>query len=374
MRPAVIVRKGILCVALIVGGWGGCSFTPAGKGNSGAGGNGNTTGLGNFGGTNTGTGNQTGAGNSGGGTECGEVDMPSSKLPPDILIVLDRSGSMQQDPATGQNCNTPGCSKWDQTTSAINMVLGQTDTTVNWGLKLFGSSSGCTVNAMTEVPVATMNAMAMQNRIGMTTPGSSTPTRAAVEVATTYLQGLTTMPNPKFLLVATDGSPNCPANCSGNTCMTTTNPAEEQAVVDAITTANTAGFKTFVVGVATASDPDADMTLTNMANAGGVPRAGTPPYYPVASQADLVTALGQIVTVAGSCTFQVPNPPTNDGTTSRGDIAVKGDGTVIPQDANNGWTYADPSMMSINLNGSACDSVKAGTTTAVSIVFHCHVP
>jgi hypothetical protein len=372
MRPADILRKGIWCTALVVGA---CSFNvPKGSSGTGASSGLGTGGIGNFGGSSSGANSgQGGLGNAGGGMECGEVDMPSSKLPPDILIVLDRSGSMQQDPTTGQNCTTPGCSKWDQVTSAINMVLSQTDTSVNWGLKLFGSSSGCTVTNQTEVPIAAMNSMPVANRIAMTTPGSSTPTRAAVQIGTTYLMSLTD-PNQKFLLVATDGSPNCPANCSGNTCMTTPNPAEEQAVVDAITTANTAGFKTFVVGVATASDPDADMTLTNMANAGGVPRAGTPPYYPVASQADLVTALGQIVTVAGSCTFQVPNPPTNDGTTSRGDIAVKGDGTIIPQDANNGWTYSNPQMTSVDLHGSACDMVKAGQISAVSIVFHCHVP
>jgi hypothetical protein len=254
------------------------------------------------------------------------------------------------------------------------MVLGQTDTTVNWGLKLFGSNNGCTVTAPPEVPVAAMNSTPVANRIGMTMPGSSTPTRAAIQAAQTYLTGLTD-PNTKFILVATDGSPNCPANCTGGACMTTPNPTEEQAVVDAITAANTAGFKTFVVGIATASDADADMTLTNMANAGGVPRAGqTPPYYPIASQAELVTALGQIITVAGSCTFQVPNPPTNDGTTSRGDIAVKGDGTIIPQDANNGWTYSNANMTSVDLHGSACDAVKAGTVSMVSIVFHCHVP
>jgi hypothetical protein len=160
--------------------------------------------------------------------------------------------------------------------------------------------------------------------------------------------------------------------------MTTPNPTEEQAVVDAITAANTAGFKTFVVGIATSSDADADMTLTNMANAGGVPRAGTPPYYPVASQAELVTALGQIVTVAGSCTFQVPNPPTTDGTTSRGDIAVKGTqgGTTsdIPPNTPDGWVYGNNMQTTVVLQGAACDAVKNGTITMVSIVFHCHVP
>ena len=43
-------------------------------------------------------------------------------------------------------------------------------------------------------------------------------------------------------------------------------------------------------------------------------------------------------------------------------------------DANNGWTFTDAKMTSINLHGSACDSVTVGTTTSVTIVFNCHIP
>ena len=48
--------------------------------------------------------------------------------------------------------------------------------------------------------------------------------------------------------------------------------------------------------------------------------------------------------------------------------------TDIPMDANNGWTFTDANMTSINLHGSACDSVMAGTTSSVTIVFNCHIP
>jgi hypothetical protein len=290
--------------------------------------------------------------------------------------VLDRSGSMNQDPTTGMNCTTPGCSKWDQTAGALTQVVTATDATVNWGLKLFGSNtSGCTVNANPEVGIAANNATPVNNQIGTTQRGSNTPTRAGVQAATTYLRGLTTQ-NPKFILLATDGSPNCPAGCSGNACQTTPNAAEEAAVVQAVTDAATAGFKVFVVGIATASDPDADMTLSNMAIAGGVPRMGaTPPYYPVASQQELVDALNAIITIAGSCTFPVPEPPTPDGTTSRDKIVVNADNTTtIPNDATNGWTYTDASHTQIELHGSYCDSVMAGTISTVTIIFKCIVP
>ena len=98
MNPSNIVRVGAVCAALVVGA---CGFSPSGQGNPGSGassgsGTGNTTGLGNFGGSSSGQGGLTGQG---GGMQCGAVDRPSTKLPPDILIVLDASGSMNEDSA-----------------------------------------------------------------------------------------------------------------------------------------------------------------------------------------------------------------------------------------------------------------------------------
>src|SRR2546422_8505424 len=51
--------------------------------------------------------------------ECGvQTFMPRPNLPPDLLIVLDRSFSMTDPPAAG------GASKWMQVTMAIDSVLG----------------------------------------------------------------------------------------------------------------------------------------------------------------------------------------------------------------------------------------------------------
>ena len=128
MNPSNIVRVGAVCAALVVGA---CGFSPSGQGTPGSGassgsGTGNTTGLGNFGGSSSGQGGLTGQG---GGMQCGSVDRPSAKLPPDILIVLDASGSMNEDSANA-SC-TGGCganSKWALLTPALNQVVMQTET------------------------------------------------------------------------------------------------------------------------------------------------------------------------------------------------------------------------------------------------------
>ena len=59
-------------------------------------------------------------------------------------------------------------------TAAINQVVSQTETEVNWGLKLFADAGGaCGVSLNVAVGVAPMNAAAIERR----SPGG--PTRAA---------------------------------------------------------------------------------------------------------------------------------------------------------------------------------------------------
>src|SRR5947207_10741481 len=108
----------------------------------------------------------------------------------------------------------------------------------------------------------------------------------------------------------------------------------------------------------------ADTTLSSMATAGGKPRNGTPPYYPVAVGADLVAALKAIGTQVVSCSFTIPPPP------DPSNIAVDADGKRVPKDPTNGWEYG-PNMTSIVLNGSWCTGLQNATITNVQTIFAC---
>jgi len=157
--------------------------------------------------------------------------------------------------------------------------------------------------------------------------------------------------------------------CSGNTAC---QASDMNGAISAVTDAATAGFPTFVVGIATTSDPTSDATLTGMANAGGKPRAGTPSYYPVMNQADLVAALNAIVVIAGTCVFTVPPPPNND--TDQMHIGVTINGTEIPQDKNhtNGWDFSGTNQVTVY--GSNCNAIMSGNPPPmVQIVFKCSV-
>src|SRR4051794_27227594 len=94
------------------GAGGGVGGGPGGTGSGGATGGGTGGGAGGGG---QGSGGGTGGGGGGGSMNCGEQNFMLVKgLPPDLLIVLDRSGSMDLSPPSG------GGSKWTQMTAAIN--------------------------------------------------------------------------------------------------------------------------------------------------------------------------------------------------------------------------------------------------------------
>jgi Mg-chelatase subunit ChlD len=320
------------------------------------------------------TGGQGGLAGQGGSISCGTVERPLSLLAPDILLVQDASGSMNED-AMNFSC-VNGCgpnSKWALMTPAIGQVVSETDTQVNWGLKLFAEMGACGVLPTVAVNIAPANAGAIAAALaartdpsGNVSNGSSTPTRAAENAAVAYLTSLTS-PNPKFIVLATDGQPNCPA--TGN--MSNDDTA---GAIAAVAAAASAGIPTFVVGISAGGVPEAALNM--MAVAGGYPQVGQPTqYYPVTSAAEFAAVLRSLVVMANTCTASIPPPPTNDGTTSRANIGVKvttSAGTVeIPQSATNGWTYTDASMMSLRLNGTVCDQVRAGTVVAITIVYRC---
>ena len=140
---------------------------------------------------------------------CGNVPFGVKPGPADVLIVLDKSGSMAMAP-NGSNCgagSAANCSKWVQVTDAINTVVGQTPG-VNWGLKFFATAAGCGVNAGAEVPVGPGTAPMIAAAIAANGPASSTPTTAAELAAGAYMATLTDT-NKKFILLATDGQPTC---------------------------------------------------------------------------------------------------------------------------------------------------------------------
>ncbi len=297
------------------------------------------------------------------GDACPQNNFMANNLPPDLLIVLDRSGSMNQDSTGAMLMAGDPNTKWALMTAAIKSVVMQSQASVNWGLKFFGTgTSGCAVANVTAVDPATMTAAAIISAIDAPAnqPGTSTPTRAAEISAGNYMAGRTNA-NPKYILLATDGEPNCAAGGGGGG-----NATDGPGAIAAVTTVAGMGFPTFVIGIA--ADAEAGTTLEGMAVAGGRPRAGgNPSYYSVSTTADLQAALTAIQSLTAlPCTFQLGGVPSNLTA-----VTVTVGGQVIPMGE---WTYGAGNRSVVFPDASAiCTQLKSGAIKDVQINLPCGV-
>jgi len=374
-------------LALISVGLSACGFSPgpAGQGvtTGSAASSGNTSGAGGGGGTLviTGVGLNGGGGDvtGGGGTmTCGVTNNPVMPSPPDVLIVQDKSGSMGNDDSD-HGCNgqmTGGCgnnSKWAQLTTALSNVITATDSVVNWGLKYFSDDGACDASHAPVVAVAPMSGAAVVRSIQGNQPGGYTPTRDGITYGAQYL-GTLNDTNPKFLLLATDGLPNCPSGCAadsgGMMCTTTDNPSEDMMAEMAVTMAASMGYQTFVIGIGNVTA--AQNTLNQLAIAGGQPQmGGTTSYYAATDEATLEAALMAIVGKVASCTIGLPAAAVGQTNVAVSVDDASGKATKVPEDASNGWSYVNNGM-AIQLNGSYCDNVKNMTYTNVQFLYSCN--
>ena len=175
---------------------------------------------------------------------------------------------------------------------------------MNWGIKYFPDNDACDASMPPAVGIAPSNGTAVAASIAATMPGGTTPTRDAITYGAAYLQGLTDS-NPKFLLLATDGLPNCPPGCAAMTnasaaCTMTDNPTEDLAVEAAVMMAASEGIKTFVIGIGNVAT--AQSTLNQLAIDGGEAQTGSATsYYAATDEAVLEAALTSIVGKISGC-------------------------------------------------------------------------
>jgi hypothetical protein len=374
-----------LSVALLGAGCAGTKMSgELGQGGStGHGGQAGTTAMTGSGGTGAGGQVGSGAGGSpatgtagidgtGGMRTCGLQQFAPTPKNADILLVLDRSASMQDPPDSSTTA-----SKWSIVVPTLDAVITSTDTSVLWGMKSFpeGSGSECVAGSVTnaiDVGVAAGNAAAVTGAINTTTPaGNGTPTGDAINSAVMYLKSLSDS-NPKYIVLATDGEPSCAAIPSSEN----TSGAKTYAVT-AITSAKTAGFPTFVIGIAT-SDASDTATLNAMADAGGeVPASASNPlaphFYLANNTATLTASLDSITGQISSCLFPLSMPPPVPNDSTKLGVYLGAGMTKIPYDSKmaNGWAYTDTNDSAVEVFGSWCTMIQAAGAGAVQIIFGC---
>ncbi len=197
---------------------------------------------------------------------------------PDVMLVVDRSGSMLQplNPMDAQcrGCTTncpPGCLTRSQALlTAMERFLSTTDTGGRFGLVLFPSNASCGAPSVVSPPipmsddssVLAMNASAAATQLRSTTFSGGTPTSLALKFAATDSALTLDARREHFVVLVSDGLPNCNslnaatcmspqscqctiATCAGQNCVT--GCLDRQATLDALTFATGKDVSTFVV-------------------------------------------------------------------------------------------------------------------------------
>ena len=134
---------------------------------------------------------------------CGDekVEVSGEVTPANILLVLDRSGSMD-----GQ--------KWVDTQVAIDSVLQSFDPFIHFGLLLYPKNGNyCIQTPLLDVSFGldqSQNIVDTMNALGT---GGGTPTAGALQAAAQIYMS-TPLVGDRYVIVATDGRPNCLIDCN----------------------------------------------------------------------------------------------------------------------------------------------------------------
>ncbi len=404
---------GLLASGLVASGFASGCGVGVDNGLGGSGGSGSGGGLSSGSspnGPSAGTFSGSGGSNSGGvGGGCAGTSIKAEKIPLDMYIMLDQSGSMT-DPVSG------GGDKWSAVTSAlVSFVQQPTAAGLGVGIQYFGLPAGqmCPTTCLSDadcgacgpcipffnlcsgaasdscnaadyanpntldangkkgVEIATLPGAAsgLVASIQGHSPNTSTPTSAALQGAVDHAKAwqMAHTDHVVVAVMATDGDPS--------ECDTDLNN------IDAIAAAAANGsppIKTFVIGVGSSLS-----ALNGLAAAGGTGQAFIVDTNQNTNQ-QFLAALNAIQGTALTCSYKIPVP--SMGTPDYGQVNVQytpgggGSPVVIPNvpDAahcpanGDAWYYDNPGAPTqIILCGPSCDKVKVDTMGKVDIVLGC---
>lgn len=328
---------------------------------------------------------------------CGNLVVPVLSELPNLYFVVDRSGSMA-DPLAGTSHT-----KYQNARIAIGSVLRSIGHRVRYGAAVFpawgaAANDGCAPGEEVfptqqgdppTYAAAGQDGPILQSMLGALNvqPLGGTPTSSTLEGLT---PALTALEGKTFVVLATDGAPNCneSATCTAEECMINVEGGsvndkkcdaslnccapslggpiwcvDRPASVKAIADLYAAGISTYVIGMP-GSETYANV-LDEMAVSGGTARPTSPKYYSVKDAGSLTASIKEIgVKVAISCSVPLEAAPPDPE-----QVNVYLDSSLVQLDPLDGWVWT--SETSLELRGEACEKLMSGDVLQVQVVAGC---
>lgn len=308
---------------------------------------------------------------------CTTGRFPLSPTLLNMILVIDRSGSMNQDiDGIGDQ------SRWQALEQGLRRSFVSNDQLLVAG-KFFPDvidsprpdpAEACRVSTTLEVGFSANGMNNILNVFNTTEPVGGTPTFSALSIASGALRGIS---NRTYIVLATDGEPNCNENLdpficectnigSGMDCMEPQQCLDDDRTINLISGIfSNDGIPTIVIGIEDPFNPASSLTLNRMARAGGRPRPGSVPYYSATSSDDLNEALTEISRGITQCSYRISSvPPSDEG------LRIQLNGTVIPRDDANGWSWYDRNKGELEFRGTAC-MLASSATVREGVVGEC---
>jgi hypothetical protein len=335
-------------------------------------------------------------------------DISWEPLRPNVMLVIDRSGSMVEpidescqcdNPASMATCCTgdgfcgqfdpssPNDCKWKDLITALadpnSGLVQKYQANIRFGVTIFPQGPDCQAGVVVQEP-AEMNFSAIAGALGAQGPGGGTPTANTLNIVGAD-PNMTDPLRSSYALLVTDGVPNCnaangpkcaacvngtlacsgPVSDAGTSLYCNTTPGLPQTSCDipgtpggqcldgdglvaAVAALHKEGVPTAVLGLGSeVAYHDAFTVLNAAAYAGGLARQGSTAFYPANSTAALASFLDTLVAAIPQCKFLLAEAVPASG------LVVMLDGTEVAADGQDGYVY-NQSLSLVSFEGSTC--------------------